>query len=68
MLRIGADLTLRLGDEVVQLTPAEGLRAAEQLIRKSTRRMMIEEAFGDDPGATTRRQRRRPQAHPGSAN
>jgi hypothetical protein len=27
------------------LTPSEGLEAAEQLIRKSTRRMMLEEAL-----------------------
>jgi hypothetical protein len=44
-LQIGSDLAVRIGAEVVTLTPSQGLRAAEQLIRKSTRLMMIEEAL-----------------------
>jgi hypothetical protein len=45
MLKIDGDLTVRIGVSTVRLTPAEGLQAAEQLIRKSTRRMMLEEAL-----------------------
>jgi hypothetical protein len=44
-LQIDGDLNIRLGSATVRLTPAEGLEAAEQLIRKSTRRMMLEEAL-----------------------
>jgi len=54
-LRIDADLTVRLGAEVARLTPGQALRTAEQLIRKGTRRMMVEEALV--PAAS-----RRPQA------
>lgn len=43
--RIGADLTVRLGDVVVALSPREGLCAAERLIRTATRRMVIDEAL-----------------------
>lgn len=46
-LQIDGDLNVRVGAATVQLTPAEGLQAAEQLIRKSTRRMMLEEALDD---------------------
>jgi hypothetical protein len=44
-LKIDGDLTIRIGGSAVQLTPSQGLQAAERLIRKSTRRMMLEEAF-----------------------
>jgi len=54
-LRIDGDLTVHVGRSTVQLTPTEGLQAAERLIRQSTRRMMLEEAFEvdapDQPGA-----------------
>jgi hypothetical protein len=45
-LRISPDLTVRLGDgrSAVRLTPAQAMRAAELLIRRGTRMMMIEEA------------------------
>lgn len=42
--RIGDDLNLSIGDQSVQLRPAQGLRAVEALLRASTRRMMEEEA------------------------
>jgi hypothetical protein len=42
--RIGDDLRINIGDRMVQLRPAQGLRAVEALLRASTRRMMIEEA------------------------
>jgi hypothetical protein len=42
--RIGDDLRITLGDRMVQLRPAQGLRAVEALLRASTRRMMVEEA------------------------
>jgi hypothetical protein len=44
-LHIDSDLTVRVGGSTVRLTPSEGLQAAEQLIRKSTRRMMLDEAL-----------------------
>jgi hypothetical protein len=44
-LRIDGDLTVHVGRSTVQLTPSQGLQAAERLIRQSTRRMMLEEAF-----------------------
>jgi hypothetical protein len=46
-VRIGADLTVRLGCAAATLSPSQGFRLAEQLIRKSTRRMMIAEAFAE---------------------
>jgi hypothetical protein len=59
-LQIDGDLNIRVGGATVRLTPSEGLEAAEQLIRKSTRRMMLEEALDsmDRPAqaATARRQ------------
>jgi hypothetical protein len=42
--RIGDDLLLSIGDQAVQLRPAQGLRAVEALLRASTRKMMTEEA------------------------
>jgi hypothetical protein len=47
--KIDGDLTIRIGGSAVQLTPSQGLQAAERLIRKSTRRMMLEEAFDTLP-------------------
>src|SRR5215469_1996650 len=38
-------LTLEFGRRRVPLTPSEGFALAEQLIRKSTRQMMLEEAL-----------------------
>ena len=49
-LQIDGDLNVSVGASSVRLTPAEGLQAAEQLIRKSTRRMMMEEALWGDDG------------------
>jgi hypothetical protein len=47
--RLGADLTLRLGCAETTLSPRQGLLLAEQLIRKSTRKMMVEEALAAPP-------------------
>jgi hypothetical protein len=41
--RIDDDLRLSIGDQAVQLRPAQGLRAVEALLRASTRKMMTEE-------------------------
>ena len=48
-IRVGEDLTLRVGrDHVTRLTTSEALRLAEVLVRKSMRRMLDEEAgFAD---------------------
>ena len=44
-IRVGEDLTLRVGREpVTRLTASEALRLAEVLVRKSMRRMLDEEA------------------------
>jgi hypothetical protein len=43
-IHIAPNLTVRVGAAVVTLSPAQAMRAAEQLIRRGTRRMMIEEA------------------------
>jgi len=48
-IRIGSDLAIRLGAETAVLTPAQGFRLAEQLIRKSTRVMMLQEAVQREP-------------------
>jgi hypothetical protein len=49
-IRVLPDLAVCLnGARVVVLTPSQGLRLAEQLIRKSTRKMMIEEAVKPPP-------------------
>ena len=49
-IRIGPDLGVYLdGSERVVLTPSQGLRLAEDLIRKSTRKMVLEEVL--KPGA-----------------
>jgi hypothetical protein len=42
--KIGADLTIQLGAEALRLTPSQGLRAAERLVRRSLIQMMREEA------------------------
>lgn len=44
-LKIDPDLTVHLGRSFTRLTPTQGFEAAERLIRQSTRRMMLEEAF-----------------------
>jgi hypothetical protein len=41
---IGDDLSISINSGGARLTPAQGLRLAEQLIRKSTHSMIIEEA------------------------
>jgi hypothetical protein len=40
---VANDLTLVVGDQAVRLTPSEGFRLAERLIRRSTARMVEEE-------------------------
>jgi hypothetical protein len=40
---VANDLSLVVGEEIVPLTPSEGFRLAERLIRKSTARMVEEE-------------------------
>ena len=40
---VANDLTIVVGNEAVRLTPAEGFRLAERLIRRSTARMVEEE-------------------------
>jgi hypothetical protein len=49
---VANDLTLVVGNEAVRLTPSEGFRLAERLIRRSTARMVEEEvsiASNDTP-------------------
>jgi len=54
------DLTLVVGNEAVRLTPTEGFRLAERLIRRSTARMAEEEiGLGDAPNAKRVPQRAR---------
>jgi hypothetical protein len=43
-IHIEAGLAVRIGGQRVPLTPSQGLRLAERLIRVSTRKMMAEEA------------------------
>ena len=46
------DLTLVVGNQAVRLTPTEGFRLAERLIRRSTARMVEEEVgLGEAPNA-----------------
>lgn len=56
---IEKDLSVRIGAAAVRLTPSQAMQAAEQLIRKGTRAMMVEEALTEPPkrGAI----RRKPQ-------
>jgi hypothetical protein len=47
---VAKDLTVVIGDEAVRLTPTEGFRLAERLIRRSTARMVEEEiGLGSSP-------------------
>jgi hypothetical protein len=47
---VANDLTLVVGNEAVRLTPTEGFRLAERLIRRSTARMVEEEvSLGSAP-------------------
>jgi len=49
---VANDLTLVVGNEAVRLTPTEGFRLAERLIRRSTARMVEEEVgLGEAPNA-----------------
>ncbi len=43
-IRITPDLHLRIGDAAAPLTPARGLRLAEQIARASFRKALAEEA------------------------
>jgi hypothetical protein len=57
---VANDLTLVVGDEAVRLTPTEGFRLAERLIRRSTARMVEEEiGLGDTPSGKRASQRSR---------
>jgi hypothetical protein len=61
--RITDDLRLSIGNEAVQLRPAQGLRAVEALLRATTRAMMTEEAIKASIPARTNRGA--PPAKPG---
>jgi hypothetical protein len=54
---IDKDLSVRIGAAAVRLTPSQAMQAAEQLIRKGTRAMMVEEALAEPPRSTSRRRR-----------
>jgi hypothetical protein len=58
--RIAPNLTLRLGDARVRLTPSQGLRFAERLVRESMRQAMVEEALVPPPRHSRPRTRRAP--------
>ena len=52
---VTSDLTLVVGDQAARLTPTEGFRLAERLIRRSTARMVEEEiGHGSAPKAASR--------------
>jgi hypothetical protein len=51
---VANDLTLVVGNEAVRLTPTEGFRLAERLIRRSTARMVEEEVSLGETPATKR--------------
>jgi hypothetical protein len=46
-VEIRDDLTIAIGDAAARLSPSEGFRIAEDLIRKSARRALAEEAASD---------------------
>ncbi len=54
-LKISPDLTLSLGGATAPITPRAGLRLAEELTRKSFRKMLAEEA--DKPSAPGEKRR-----------
>jgi hypothetical protein len=63
LFRLGPGLVLRIGAEVVNLSPRDGLRLAENLARRSFRQMLEEEAKATSPArraATRAADRRRP--------
>jgi hypothetical protein len=41
---VSDDLTIRIGTASAALTPTQGFAVAEQLLRKSTRRAIVDEA------------------------
>jgi hypothetical protein len=49
LIRVSGDLTVRIGDAAVRLSPREGLKLAENLARKSFRRVLAEEAVKPPP-------------------
>jgi hypothetical protein len=59
LIRVSGDLTIRIGDAAVRLSPREGLRLAENLARKSFRRVLAEEAGINPPPAVRRSSVRR---------
>ena len=60
------DLTLVVGDQAARLTPTEGFRLAERLIRRSTARMVEEEiGLGSSPKAASRTARHTPSRSEG---
>jgi hypothetical protein len=42
---IGGDLVVRIGRDAVRLSPSEGFRVAERLLRQSIRHMVVEAAL-----------------------
>jgi hypothetical protein len=55
---VANDLTLVVGNEAVRLTPSEGFRLAERLIRRSTARMVEEEVGSGTQQAAPKRRAR----------
>ena len=53
------DLTVVVGDQAARLTPTEGFRLAERLIRRSTARMVQEEIGLDAPSGKRASQKSR---------
>lgn len=59
LLQVDGDLTVRVGSSTVRLSPSQALDAAEQLVRKGMRQMMLEEAALSDAPPRPRRSARR---------
>jgi hypothetical protein len=62
--RLTPDLLLTIpGGEAVQLTADQALQCAADLIRKGTRRLMVEGAFGPEPQPKRATKVRRSSVH-----
>ena len=46
IIEITNDLAIKIGAEAARLSPSEGFRLAERLIRKSTSKMIADEVAG----------------------
>ena len=55
---VANDLTVVVGNEAVRLTPTEGFRLAERLIRRSTAKMIDEEVADRTVPAAPKRKAR----------